>query len=645
MPSSKITRVCAHERLEPRMQHLSSLPVVLRRAGAALACAAALAALSVPATALAVESGSELPLVIDQSVPDDATLISSELAQLPSGEVVDVADGTLADGVSLGTSDTPPDPLDVTGGERFVPTSVGEARDALGEGGVELLSERLGNGEYEARWGTYQGTPAFFMADGQMFACQAKGVIDVSEHNGVIDWEAAKADGVEGAIIRIGFGTTRTDSYAAYNIRECKRLGIPFGIYLYSYAETPDHGSLEGAQLVSWLRQLGVSPTDLDYPVYYDLEQWVWTGHTPPTDPAVYEQIVRGWASELTSAGYDDVAVYSYTSYLYGPLDSSYIHGLTNWVAQYGSRLTFTDFSSNFRGWQYTSSGEVDGISGRVDLNAFGNAAMVYDVSTSSGQGGSVSASPRSATEGQTVTVTVSPDAGEELDELSVVDSAGRALSVTTVRQGSTYTFVMPASAVRVSATFVCDGGVLCPSHRFADVDQTQWYHLAVDWAVEEGAMNGYGDGTFGPGDSVTRAQIAGVLYNLAGQPQTDTSSLPADCDRGAWYAECVAWALGTGVMNGYGDGSTFGPNDPLTREQAAAVLFNAAGKPSSRTDLSAYPDADEVSGWAREALSWAVAEGVLNGVDTGDGARILSPQGTCTRATLAALMANQAGA
>lgn len=623
------------------MQPASSLPVVLRRVAVALACASALAAAPVPA--LAATSAEALPLTIDQSVPDDATLISSDYAQLSTGEVVSVADGTPADDDLLGTPDTPPDPLDLTGGERFEPISVGEARDALSEGGVELLSRRLGDSDYDAYWGSYAGTQAFFMSDGTLFACQAKGVIDVSEHNGQIDWAASKAAGVEGAIIRIGFGTTRLDAYAMYNIRECKRLGIPFGVYVYSYAETADHGNLEGAQVVNWLRDLGVGPDDLSYPVYFDLEQWVWTGHTPPTDPAVYAEIVSRWFAQVEGAGYD-AAVYSYTSYLYGPLNSSYIHERTNWVAQYGPTLTYTSFVDNYRGWQYTSNGEVDGIEGRVDLNAFGNARMTYAVSARAGEGGSVAVSDSSAAEGQTITITVSPDRGQRLDELTVVDASGRSLAVTTVREGATYTFQMPGRAASVAATFVCDGGALCPSHRFSDVDQAQWYHLAIDWAVEGGAMSGYANGLFGPNDTVTRAQMAGVLYNLAGQPSTSVSGLPSDCASWEWYARCVSWALGKGVMNGYGDGSTFGPSDALTREQAAAVLYNAANRPVVRGDLSAYPDANKVSDWAREAMTWAVNEGVINGVDQG-GVRVLNPQATCSRAELAALMANRAGA
>ena len=367
-------------------------PRALRRGVATLACAFALAFAAAPVTALATSSAEDLPVMIDADIPDDALLVSSELAQLPTGEVVCVEDGSEADEGLLGTPDTPPDPLSVTGGERFVPVTVGEARDALADGGLELLTRGLEDNEYGAYWGTYQGEPAFFMKNGKLFATRAEGVVDVSEWNYDIDWEAAKEDGVEGAIIRVGFGTTRTDYYAKQNIAACKRLGIPFGVYIYSYAEDPEDGAVEGRQVVAWLRELGVSPDDLDYPVYYDLEKWTWTGHTPPTDPEVYEEIVRGWISEVQAAGYTNVGVYSYTNYLYGPLDSSYIHSKVSWAAQYGASLTFDDFGTDFRGWQYTSSGKVAGFPGNVDLNAFGYAAVSDGVT--GGGGGTDSTLP-----------------------------------------------------------------------------------------------------------------------------------------------------------------------------------------------------------------------------------------------------------
>ncbi|PJM74327.1 hypothetical protein CS006_02740 [Bifidobacterium primatium] len=235
-----------------------------------------------------------------------------------------------------------------------------------------VRTAKLPNNEYGAHWGTYNGTPAFFDYKNNLFVQQAKGVIDVSEHNGNIDWAKAKAAGVEGAIIRIGYGTAALDAKALRNISECKRLKIPFGIYLYSYAYDNTFASHEATNILNQLKKAGVSPKDLSYPVYYDLEDWTWTGFQHPTSPKVYEGLVNSWYATMKAGGYTNLAVYSYVSYLNNELNSSSIHAKTQWVASYGARNTF-NFSMNYRGWQYSAGGRINGISGDVDMNALGN--------------------------------------------------------------------------------------------------------------------------------------------------------------------------------------------------------------------------------------------------------------------------------
>lgn len=243
---------------------------------------------------------------------------------------------------------------------------------ATAEGSVRLAA--LQNNEYGAHWGSYNGTAAFFDASNSLFVQQAKSVIDVSAWQGTIDWQAVKNSGVEGAIIRIAYGWDNGfDNQALRNISECRRLGIPFGVYLYSYAYDANTGAAEGSSLVNLLQKAGVSSSDLGYPVYYDLEKWTGAGHEVPNNPGTYNGIVNAWYSKLKSAGYTNLAVYSYTSYLNKELNSSNIHSKTRWVAQYGSSMEYTAFPTNDRGWQYTSKGRVNGISGTVDLSAFGN--------------------------------------------------------------------------------------------------------------------------------------------------------------------------------------------------------------------------------------------------------------------------------
>ncbi|WP_288440371.1 GH25 family lysozyme [uncultured Bifidobacterium sp.] len=351
----------------------------------------------------------DLPQTVSEAVPDDATVVSEELAVTDSGDVMDLETGdTVTDPQLVGTVDKPADPLAKTDGESFIPVEVAEVKEAMGDAAAEAEPDdaadteddgdvaesqqdatdegaagavvrpaALQNNSYGAYWGTYSGTPAFFEADGTLFVQQAKGVIDVSEWQGQIDWQKAKNDGVEGAIIRISYGWGNGfDKQALRNISECKRLGIPFGIYSYSYAYDSTTAAYEGADMVSLLRQAGAQPGDLSYPVFYDLEKWTWTGHTPPASPSVYDGIVNAWYAKLQAAGYTNLSVYSYTSYLDTALNSANIRNKTRWVASYGARTNFP-YAANDRGWQYTSQGSVAGIQGSVDLNAFGNKTYV----------------------------------------------------------------------------------------------------------------------------------------------------------------------------------------------------------------------------------------------------------------------------
>ncbi|PLS25784.1 RICIN domain-containing protein [Bifidobacterium imperatoris] len=359
-----------------------------------------------------------LPDKVSADIPDDATVVSENHAVTANGELKDIETGeTVTDPNLVGTEDKQPDPLAKTDGESFIPVQADEVKQKVEEvkgaaavggetasdsssadssddsagtdadettGTAGIASDKqstqssvklasLQNNDYGAHWGTYNDTQAFFDANNNLFVQQAKGVIDVSTYQGTIDWQAAKNAGVEGAIIRISYGWDNGfDTQALRNISECKRLGIPFGVYSYSYAYDSATAANEGNDIVKLLKQAGVNPGDLSYPVFYDLERWSWTGHTPPTDPNVYDGIVNTWYSKLKAAGYNNLGVYSYTSYLNSSLNKASIHAKTRWVAQYGSTMGFTSWPTNDRGWQYTSGGSIAGISGSVDLNAFG---------------------------------------------------------------------------------------------------------------------------------------------------------------------------------------------------------------------------------------------------------------------------------
>lgn len=336
-----------------------------------------------------------LPETVSENISDDSTVVSENLAVTPEGDVQNIETGeTVTDAQLIGTQSQQPDPLAKTDGESFIPVSASDVKDAveqpvkqsveqssLKDGATARLA-KFDSNDYGAHWGTYNGTKAFFDYKNNLFAQQAKGVIDVSQWQYDIDWAKAKADGVEGAIIRLGYGWGNyADAKAQRNINECKRLGIPFGIYWYSYAYDANCARAEGNDVAAKLRQMGVSPNDLKYPVYYDLEKWTWAGHTPPTNPNVYSGMADAWYGALQSAGYKNLGVYSYTSYLQGPLNNSSIYAKTRWVAQYGAQMGYNAFGTNDRGWQYTSSGHINGISGSVDMNAFGSKNYAQDSS------------------------------------------------------------------------------------------------------------------------------------------------------------------------------------------------------------------------------------------------------------------------
>lgn len=184
-----------------------------------------------------------------------------------------------------------------------------------------------------------------------------------------------------------------------------------------------------------------------------------------------------------------------------------------------------------------------------------------------------------------------------------------------------------------------------CPSDHLPDVDQSQWYHDAVDWALASGAMNGYDSGLFGPNDALAREQAAGVMYNLLGEGDESAPAAPqGDVVQGQWYSAAVNWAVANGVMNGYGSGDIFGVGDTLTREQFAGVLTNVCGADLDAVDpsvLAGFGDASEVSDWAEYAMAWAVERGVIHGVDLEDGARELQAGREISRAEMAAMMMN----
>ena len=261
-----------------------------------------------------------------------------------------------------------------------------------------------------------------------------------------------------------------------------------------------------------------------------------------------------------------------------------------------------------------------------------------YELSTSVGDHGSLTVD-RYATEGDKVTIDVTPDQAYKLDEL-VVTANDKDVELTDNGDG-TYSFTMPSADVKITVTFAKDPDWTEPeepttdvSDLFSDIAPDAWYKDAVQYAYDNGLMTGVSATEFAPEATTTRAMIVSILARLEGVESAEAAGFADVSDE--WYATAVNWAANVGVVNGYEDG-TFKPNTAITREQLAAILMNYAAYKgedvSNRADLTSYTD--QPSTWAEEAISWSVAEGLLTGVT----ADTLQPQGAATRAQVAAIL------
>ena len=251
-----------------------------------------------------------------------------------------------------------------------------------------------------------------------------------------------------------------------------------------------------------------------------------------------------------------------------------------------------------------------------------------YAVTAPSTKNGDVTVSPKNASKGDRVTITVTSDKGYELDKLIVKDASGNKLKLTDKGNGK-YTFTMPGSKVTVSAEFVEEQAASI----FADVPADAYYAKAVEWAVKKGITNGKANGLFGSNDSCTRAQIVTFLYRLAGEPDVSGTALPfTDVAADAYYADAVKWAVANGVTSGT-SATTFSPNDTCTRAQAVTLLYNAAGAPAV-SDTVSFADVAADAYYAN-AVAWAAA----NGVTAGTSATTFSPDDACTRGQIVRML------
>ena len=177
-----------------------------------------------------------------------------------------------------------------------------------------------------------------------------------------------------------------------------------------------------------------------------------------------------------------------------------------------------------------------------------------------------------------------------------------------------------------------------CPSTNFTDVEENGWYHIGVDFMVKNGFMNGVADDAFDVDGNLTRAQLVTILYRIAGEPESTATNPFADVADGQWYTNAVIWAAENGIVKGVNT-TTFAPNDQITREQIATILFRYAKAEKVEGKLAGFPDAEKVSDYAADAMAWAVEQGLINGISESDGKTYLAPQETATRAQIAVIL------
>ena len=334
---------------------------------------------------------------------------------------------------------------------------------------------------------------------------------------------------------------------------------------------------------------------------------WSISGGTFSSDPSVYV-VGNGSANIVKRDGSE--GAYTYTVLAKSGLTSGVY--LTNPSGALASNYYVSSTANGVWTVSYSAPSSGGGSS---------SSSRRYDVSAPSVKHGDVTVSPKTASKGDTVTITVKPDSGYELDTLTVKDASGSKIKVKDKGDGK-FTFTMPASKVTVSAEFA-----EIETLDFADVSTDAYYYEAVKWAAKKGITGGTGDGTFNPNGACTRAHIVTFLWRAAGSPAPKSTVSFADVPAGSYYAKAVAWAVENGITLGTGDG-TFSPNATCTRAQSVTFLYRALG--TAPTTVNGFTDVTADAFYA-DAVAWAVESGVTNGTS----ASTFSPNNGCTRAQI----------
>ena len=308
------------------------------------------------------------------------------------------------------------------------------------------------------------------------------------------------------------------------------------------------------------------------------------------------------------------------------------VPGTVKWVDDAGADLADTTpvTANTYYKWLFTptDTANYNTHTGSIKLYAKssggggGSYTPSYSITVDKTENGTITVSPKSASKGDTVTITVKPDKGYELEMLKALDKDGDALKLT--EKNGKYTFKMPSGKVTVKGSFVEEA----PVQIFKDVPVDAYYYEAVKWAAEKGITGGVGNGLFAPNQPCTRAQIVTFLWRAAGSPDPKNMSSFADVPADAFYAKAVAWAVENGITSGTGE-SKFSPNATCTRAQSVTFLYRAAGSP--KVSSSAEFGDVATNAYYADAVAWAAKNGITGGIGGG----LFGSDNNCTRAQI----------
>lgn len=497
--------------------------------------------------------------------------------------------------------------------------------------------------------------------------------IDVSYAQGNVDWKTV-ASQVDFAILRVGYtgyteGKTYKDDTVAANIQGCLDNDIPFGLYFYAGATTPEKAMEEADAVLGWLQESNVVPT---LPIFYDVEE---PRNILTVSDETLAEICAAFCDHLEDFGFK-AGVYASANIWDSRMTSDTYDRMAHWVAHWNTDTLAANPGASV--WQYTDKGKVAGINGNVDMDYW-----IGPLGDTEHPSKAVLTAP-GCLDGKLISACVNCDQVLEQPIRGTGHTPGRVETASEVEptctemgvyEETTYCSVCGEVASHMVITLEPLGhdwaltGVLtqgdtphnsvglftcarcqetretplCAKEVFNDMPkQSHWAHDAIDWAFFNGLFRGVADHAFGLDVTMDRAMLVTVLYSIAGRPETADEELPfRDVKKKAYYYDSVRWAYQTGVASGTGADS-FSPTAPVTREQVAVMLLGYLRSRDQEPEIDPsviadYPDVERVSSFATAGMAWAVQNGILSGSKIGEEVYLL-PRNSATRAQVAVM-------